>query len=342
MIFNELISLILVFALGVICSISDIRKGYIYNKILLVFFALGGISAVLYYILFARDYLLVYVSNLIIVSVCALALYYTHSFAGGDTKLVILMSLIFPARFYIIYDESQLTLVFVLCFALFLGYLYLLFTTVLRLIKKKSLLDGGYFKSYLIRFVKSYFVIMPYVVLLTLISRLLTIYVFQINTLIEIGLCFILAWSINKSSLMKKWYVIIPTLIVDVILSVFLKIVPISLHPGNYVFTIVLVLFQMIIRTGLYNEIPTESVKASMILSTASSMLMQNSRVKNLPGISKENLKDRLTEEQAASIRRWGKTPSGQETVFIVRKIPFAVFLTIGYFCYLILWGLLV
>ena len=78
-----------------------------------------------------------------------------------------------------------------------------------------------------------------------------------------------------------------------------------------------------------------------MILSTASTLQMQTSRVRGLPGISHEDLRDRLTEEQANSVRRWGKTEKGNEMVTIMRRVPFALFLAIGYIVYFLMWSVL-
>ena len=72
-----------------------------------------------------------------------------------------------------------------------------------------------------------------------------------------------------------------------------------------------------------------------------SSMLMQNSKVKGLPGVSSEDLRDRLSEDEAESVRRWGKTPKGQNTIAIVKKIPFAVFIAMGYLTYLVVWSVI-
>ena len=78
-----------------------------------------------------------------------------------------------------------------------------------------------------------------------------------------------------------------------------------------------------------------------MILSMASSMPMQASRIQGLPGISTEDLKDRLTTEQAESIKRWGKTQKGLDSLMIVKKIPFAIFISFGFLTYFIIWGVI-
>ena len=90
-----------------------------------------------------------------------------------------------------------------------------------------------------------------------------------------------------------------------------------------------------------YQVINTEDVKRGMILSQVSSIMMQNSKVKGMPSISDESLNSRLTEEEADSIIRWSKTKNGLRQITIVRKIPFAVFITSGTLVYLLLRGVL-
>ena len=67
---------------------------------------------------------------------------------------------------------------------------------------------------------------------------------------------------------------------------------------------------------------------------------MQNSRVRGLPKISSEDLRDRLTEDEIVSINRWAKSRK-IESLSIVKKIPFATFIACGYICYLIFWRIL-
>ena len=63
----------------------------------------------------------------------------------------------------------------------------------------------------------------------------------------------------------------------------------------------------------------------------------QNSRVKGLPLYTTEDFRTKLNSEQVKSIKRWKKSKSGTETVIIVRKLPFAVFISIGTVAFLIL-----
>ena len=77
-----------------------------------------------------------------------------------------------------------------------------------------------------------------------------------------------------------------------------------------------------------------------MILSTISSVLMQTSITPGLPGVSTEDLRSRLTTEEIASIKIWAKA-THTESLTIVKKIPFAIFISIGFVSYFILWSIL-
>ena len=79
-----------------------------------------------------------------------------------------------------------------------------------------------------------------------------------------------------------------------------------------------------------YKTIPTEDVTEGMVLSGTDTLFMQQSRVKGLPALSDETLRSRITAEEADSVKRWGKSKYGKSEISIVRKIPFAAFLSIG------------
>ena len=149
-----------------------------------------------------------------------------------------------------------------------------------------------------------------------------------------------LAWFIGKSVLLKKWILVICVYLLNIGIGLFLRFLPFSLNPENYIMVVVLLIFQMTIKTILYEEIKIADLKKGMILSTISSMMMQNSRVRGLPSVSTEDLKSRLTEEQVNSICRWSKSRK-IETITIVRKIPFAIFIFSGFLSYFVIWGVI-
>ena len=152
-------------------------------------------------------------------------------------------------------------------------------------------------------------------------------------------ICMISAWLVGKESKLKKWQIIVGVYAVDIVIGLILGFIPFSFNPENYVLVILLLLCQMTIRTSLYQEVKICDLKKGMILSSISSMLMQNSRVRGLPPISSEDLRSRLTEEQVESIGRWASSRN-ISAVTVVRKIPFAMFIFAGFLSYFIIWGM--
>ena len=80
-----------------------------------------------------------------------------------------------------------------------------------------------------------------------------------------------------------------------------------------------------------YMEIPTETVESGMILSATSVLMLQNSRIKGLPNNPSENNTARLTDSEADAIQRWSRSVNGKPTIVIVKKIPFAIFIVLGF-----------
>lgn len=153
-------------------------------------------------------------------------------------------------------------------------------------------------------------------------------------------LCILISWLTGKYAIFKKRYVLCGVIVADMIMSLHFRMIPFSIHPENYILVVALLICQMTIRTSLYQEIDIEDVAKGMILSVGSSILMQNSRVRGLPSTSSENLSNRLTEDEVNSIKRWAKGRN-IKSITIVKKIPFALFIALGFITYYIVWGLL-
>ena len=132
----EIISLCLVFILCVICTMSDLRTGLIYNKVLVVFFAIAVILDVIYYGIIRDGLVVDFTANVVVLTVASLFLFFSHSFAGGDCKMLIVLALLYPAGCYLVMNDSRITLIATLAFAIFAGYCYLLCNSVWSIITK--------------------------------------------------------------------------------------------------------------------------------------------------------------------------------------------------------------
>lgn len=337
----ETILILLLAGISIMTVKSDLKEGLIHNKTLLIYVASGISLDALYYGIWCRGYVKEFIINFIIVAVISLVLYFSYSFAGGDCKLIITMALLYPAEFYWAYGSSYYTLFSVIGFACFYGYIYLLLTSILALVRGKNQLGKEYIKHYLTGFVKSFVSALIYISALNLVAQSLGLYQYVWTTWIVRILCLGVAWTVGKHSVLKRWYMLAGVFVLDMVLGFLLHVIPFSLNPESYTLVIVLLLCQMIIRTNLYETVQINDLKKGMILSTVSSLMMQGSRVRGLPGVSNEQLNCRLSEEEVSSIRRWAENRTITE-LSIVKKIPFAVFIVMGFWTYFALWRWLV
>ena len=341
MIVLEGVCLCLIVALCYLCTKSDLQQGMIYNKVIASFGGFAIVLDIVYYGIFVQDLFYDFMSNVIIVAVVSMYLFYSHSFAGGDCKMMIVLAILFPARFYWVFGNSNITLVFMIAFAIFAGYCYLLVSSILAIATKKVIITFDYVKNYLLKFLKSYIVAMIYISLLNRFISVAYSHGYEINVWITRALCLLMAWCIGRYAYFKKWFFLVPVACIGMIISLVTKTSLISLNPENYILVLVLLMCQMTIKTIIYEDVEVSQLKKGMILTTFSSMLMQTSITKGLPGISTEDLKSRLTTEEVESIKLWAKaTHTGNLT--IVKKIPFAIFISIGVLLYCLMWGLLV
>lgn len=338
MIIVEIFLIVAFISLGIITSISDVRDGRIYNKTLLEFVVPGIVLEIIYYGYFARDLFWLFIINFGIIALISLILFYTHSFAGGDCKLTLVMAMLYPANEYLIYGKSEVTLYFALCLAILYGYFYLLFFSIYSLIKGRTRITKEYVMGYLVNFLKSFISASGYICLINLLFIIIGLRGISVNEWIVRIVCMLSAWIVGKESKLKKWQIIVAVYSVDIVIGLVLGFIPFSFNPENYILVILLLLCQMTIRTSLYQEVKISDLKKGMILSSISSMLMQNSRVRGLPPISSEDLRSRLTEEQVQSIGRWSNSRN-ISSVTVVRKIPFAMFIFAGFLSYFIIWS---
>ncbi len=318
-------------------SFSDLRTGLIPNRIILYFLVPGLVLDSFYYGFLVRDLIPEFLGNVGLVTLAGIILFYSHSLAGGDVKLMIVLSCLYPARFYIAYSGSILTVVFAVFLAIIFGYIYLLFSSIWRLLIGQNNISYSYVKGYLQHFFASYGRALVYISALNAIFIIAEVMGVQTPIWMIYGACLGTSLCIGRIPLLRKKEAVLIALAVIIVSSIWTHTLPFSLNPESYYLALLLMLFQMLIRTNLYEEIPISSLRSGMILSMAASIPMQASITKNLPKISTENLKSRLTSDEVDSVQKWAKAVH-VSTISIVRKIPFGLFIAMGFINYFLLW----
>jgi preflagellin peptidase FlaK len=321
----------------VTASMTDLRYGIIENKLVFVFLVIALALDSVYYAVFATDLILTFVLNLAIVFLLSIILFATHSFAGGDCKMVCVIAALYPARAYLQYMEWKFTLVFAIGFAIFFGYIYLAISSVIGLVTGKFKVTNEYLKKGVLSFLKPYLTAIIYI---STVNVIIFIAKIELNEWILRAAFITLAWIVCKYKIFAKPYILIPLLAVEIILAVYAGFSPISLNPLDYALVAFLLCVRLLVQNGLYQDVPADSLKKGMILSFGASLVMQGSKIAHIPAVSTEDLRSRLTVEEADAVRKWC-SKKGITKVTILKKIPFAIFISLGFISYYIIWGLI-
>ena len=322
-----------------ISSITDIRRGIIKNHLLLIFFSIGIVLNLIYYIVFAQDIWLDFIINISMVFCISMMLYIFHIWAGGDAKFSIVASLLVPARFYVVLNSGIYTLFLFIIGAFILGFIFILADGVFGLLSKESKISKEDIVFFVKKFMKSYIISFAYVGFLNLLYILFLSKWIQINEWLLTGFYIMVAWIANYIKILSKIWIIAIILTAFLVLSVIYKVIPFSTNYYGYIAIGVLFIVRILMEKRKYKKIPASQVKKGMILSSMSSALLVRAKPNEFRTVSKEDLRDRLTQKEVETIKALSE--NDDFLLMIVRKMPFAVFLSVGVISYMIIGGVL-
>ena len=336
----EILLMSIILVLGIVVIVTDFHAGVIKNKVLLVAIVFGVIINSIYITFFAKNFLLVYLLNWFAVSLISVLLYAFRFWAAGDSKLMITLAFLIPARYY----ENSLLLisgVYYIIFIFLLAYLYIIVESIVLAIKKKEYYRKHIEKRFFKEFIYRYFVSYLYLRTLTLILQSIMGEFYYTNQLFFTFInIFIILYIHEKEVFHKRTIILIlfginALLIIWSILQGSYTVNLDILH--NYVIVLLAIFLRYLVSGYNYEEIQTSEVKKGMVLSYATVVGFMPSRVKGLPQTTSEDMSSRITEEEAEAVRRWEKSKYGKNSIIIVRKIPFAIFIVCGTISYIVM-----
>ena len=335
----ELLLLLDLFILGIYVVYTDIRMGVVKNTTLLYSLIAGILINVIYYCFFVRPFWGLYLKNLLIIIVLAVFLFFKHFWGGGDSKLLICLTVLIPGRLYDA-DENVPGLI-CLIIVFLIAYLYVIVDSIKGLIKGDPFTNSHSIELRDIpNVLRDYFIIYLLLRLISIMEISFLADFYRKNIMLSTIANMMIVVGVADLKLLKNKFIMILLLILNVISFFFI-------HDGFWldwngiVRSLILIIFALSLRYFVsgynYQEIKTSEVKKGVILSYATVLLFNKSRIKDLPLSTTEDMGDRISELQAEAIRRWGKSKNGKETIVIVKKIPFAIFLVLGTFLYVML-----
>lgn len=325
----SIIYIILFFTLTVGSCYTDIVYGKIYNKFL---FSIGMplviINGILTYI---GDYKYIYKYLIIvaIVIILSLMMFYLNVWAGGDTKLLIIMALAIPYR-VVNMSFLGISLLFYIPILTFLfAYIFIIGDSIReRIISQKKIVKEDFIKkvSYiLVKYIKIYFVI---VLINYLCDLVFGDYLpFAIAWPITLMISFMAVFILPKLKFFKKkWFLII----VVVIAGLFQLTGQVDVFKMRLLVVWALVIMSSVIKVFAnnydYKFIDYRDLTENMILSTEMSIYFSR-KSKKFDLISDESLKSRLKESQVVLIKEIC-IKNKIEQITIVKKVPLAFFMS--------------
>lgn len=342
MILEALLLTLLLLLLGV-ASYTDCRVGQIRNRHL-------GCAVVPILLLDAAYYLgetgaaygQVFFVNVFCLALTGLLLYGLHVWAAGDTKLLVLVALSIPGRLYAWQLPYVGSGVLIVAFAFVAAFVYVLLSGL-----RKRLHESHWPQVRAVRKLDWLCITASYIWMVTWVQFVLAVcYALRLmaasdRLLDAAASCalVLLFLSIREHMTTKQISKGAALGCLALLAGSFSPLLSFSyaLSAVILLWAVLLMLLRLLVQDYNYVTIPTQEVRAGQILAAATVCRFSRSRVRNLPEGLTEDLASRLTAAEAASVRRWQYSKYGEDTVVIVRKIPFAIFLAIGTMAFLVL-----
>ena len=310
-------------------TVTDLKSGVVKNKLLLVGFGLAAVLDPVYYSFFAADHFGAFVLNVIVMALLSVILYTAHMWAAGDSKLLIFAVCMIPAR---IYDSGAnvAATVLILISIFSLAFLYYIGESVVLSLKEKSLFSWKRLKFDGRRMIVQYIKCSCTVTVANFLFAGLFYEFYTANTELFMIVNMLLVFAVCNADWLDRWYVLASLGALAAGVMMFRHWQLNTVNWLIYLLALIVVVLRLIAEKYNYKTIPTAEVTQGMVLSYATVLLFTNSRIKGLPMSTTEDIRGRISDEEAKSILRWEKSKYGQAQITIVRKIPFAIFITVG------------
>lgn len=310
-------------------TITDLKSGVVRNKLLLLGACFAFLLNVIYYSVFARGYFLAFIINFTVMVFLSILFYATHIWAAGDSKLLIFVISLIPSRIY--YSGENVAASVLIMIAIFsLAFLYYIAESVIIGLKEGSLFSFARMKFDAMRMVVQYIKCTCIVT----ISNVIFAFVFKdfyvANTELFMIVNMLLVLAACNIKILDRWYIIAALSLVAVGIVVAQNRRFESVNWVIYLVVLFVVALRMLAEKYNYKTIPTSEVKQGMVLSYGTVVLFAPSKIKGLPSSTTEDIRSRISQDEANSILRWENSKYGQEQIIIVRKIPFAIFIFVG------------
>ena len=329
MIFVEGLLFILLLVVGGICAYYDTKLGKVPNRIVGTGIVIAVCIQLIYNILFVQKFTLHWLLVLFLSCTISIAMYYADLWGAGDAKLFIFCYICTPSR---LFDVDSLSFVVTPYIFIFIPAMLWLFIDSFRryINKEKKYRPATSFK----KSIKNWSVALLNSVALHGLLAVLFPRLLVENELFCAVIIIVYAYITNTFMPLRSKISMILHGVVIVICWGFGKLYISFNNWHDYLVILFVLAVQNWASLYNYREIETTSVMPGMVLDANTVIKFQRSRVKGLPQDFSERMRARITNDEAEAVRRWAASKQGEPTITIVRKIPFALFVLLGF----VLW----
>ena len=315
-------------------TVTDLKWSVIKNKLLAAGFILAVILNFVYYFFFAQDLFLTFMINLLVMTFLSVVFYATHIWAAGDSKFLIFVICLIPARLYFSGVNVAATVLILICI-FSLAFLYYIGESVVIGLKERNLFSFRRMKLDGLRMAVQYVKCTCIVSVANFLFSLVFGDFYSANTELFMIINMLLVFAVCNVRWLDRWYVLLFLGAATVAIVIFQERRLGTVNWLIYLLVLVVVVLRIIAEKYNYKTIPTAEVKPGMVLSYGTVVLFLPSRIMGLPTSTTEDIRSRISPEEAASIQRWETSKYGQPQITIVRKIPFAIFISLGTFVFI-------
>lgn len=323
----------LALSIALLGAITDIRYGRVKNRHLLIAF-LAWLTVVSVDSIANHTFVLpagALAINLGLAFAASLVFYLSDIWAPGDCKLYLLIALTFPMGGYITREGNVFPALDMVVYSFALGYIGLLAASLLKRRKGEPREKGRRLEIQSGR--KRLLSITANIGLISSVNTLLDIYAgdfyFANQMLCTLALIGIICALQNRADRTRTilGFLGIALFIAQMItygawLSGLISVAE------SLIIALIIELINSRVRKNTYREISGEEVRPGMILSYATIWDMQNCIDPELPTVTTENRRSRITPTQAEAVRTWCK--NARRPVVIVEMMPFAPFIALA------------
>lgn len=327
--YTEAIMLSVMMVFCVHATITDLKSGLVKNKLLLLGSSIALLLDIIYYSVFAQDFFLAFIINFVVMTLLSILFYASHIWAAGDSKLLIFVISLIPARIY--YSGENVAATVLIMIAIFsLAFLYYIAESIVIGIKEKSLFSFTRLKFDALQMLVQY---IKCTCIVTISNFIFAIFFFDFyiaNTELFMIVNMLVVFATCNVKILDKWYIVLALAIATIGIAILQNRQFESVNWIIYLIVLVVVVLRMFAEKYNYKTIPTADVKQGMVLSYGTVILFLPSKIKGLPTKTTEDIRSRISQEEADNIIRWENSKYGQKEITIVRKIPFAIFISVG------------